>query len=375
MKSKADIPALTGIRGIAAWWIVLFHFQEYLAPYGIGVRLIKQGYLAVDVFFELSGFIIALNYANQFRALKLRDSFKFLGVRLARIYPLHLFVLALFLLNPLAIALFSSHPLPSVYGLGYFVMSLFLVQNWGFASSLAWNVPAWSISTEWLAYLFFPGAIWLAVRLAPSRWRAVLIIGILLCVLAGVFAAMGATLGDAIPQTGAFRCLIEFWLGMCLYLFWARGPAARWQANLAGAVAIGLFVIYSLGVPDFTVVPLAFLLLIFALTNERSFLSPLMMSRPVMFLGVVSYSTYMAHFFIKDWVKFMLVRDNVPPLIPILAYFAITAAASVLLYRLVEVPGRKLVRNWTMRLADRQPKVLLTNAPADGPLAAERVRN
>ena len=103
------LPALTGIRGLAAWWVVIYHFRDHYPddPSHLFSRVSGHGYLAVDFFFELSGFILALNYLHAFHNLNTRQAFHFLGLRLARIYPLHIFMLALFLLNPLAIALGS----------------------------------------------------------------------------------------------------------------------------------------------------------------------------------------------------------------------------------------------------------------------------
>ena len=108
----------------------------------------------------LSGFVLALNYAESFRG-GLAGATGFYRPRFARIYPLHFVILMAFLLNPAAIALFSTSGDTSAYRWDYFGLSLFLVQNWGLSSELAWNDPAWSISTEVFAYLLFPfAAMW-----------------------------------------------------------------------------------------------------------------------------------------------------------------------------------------------------------------------
>ena len=109
MSRPQVIPALTSLRGIAAWWVVLYHFREYLPsrwPEWL-MALTAHGYLAVDLFFILSGFVLALNYAESFRD-SLAGAAGFYRLRLARIYPLHFVMLTMFLLNPLAIALFSA---------------------------------------------------------------------------------------------------------------------------------------------------------------------------------------------------------------------------------------------------------------------------
>ena len=88
---RDDIRSLTGLRGVAAWWVVLYHFNELLpvSVHGWPTALLGRGYLAVDLFFILSGFIIAYNYLDGFSAFDPRKYLHFLGVRIARIYPLH----------------------------------------------------------------------------------------------------------------------------------------------------------------------------------------------------------------------------------------------------------------------------------------------
>ena len=118
MSRPQVIPALTSVRGIAAWWVVLYHFRENLpsrSPEWL-LALTAHGYLAVDLFFILSGFVLALNYAESFRG-SLAGATNFYQLRFARIYPLHFVMLMLFLLNPLAIALFSAGGDASAYGL------------------------------------------------------------------------------------------------------------------------------------------------------------------------------------------------------------------------------------------------------------------
>src|SRR5260221_174467 len=111
MSSSPSLPALTTIRGLAAWWVVLYHFKEEFPREFVGTPIfhfVAHGDFAVDLFFELSGFVIALNYASAFRRPTWMQYTKFLILRLARIYPLYIFILLIFLINPLAIALWSS---------------------------------------------------------------------------------------------------------------------------------------------------------------------------------------------------------------------------------------------------------------------------
>src|ERR1700730_5187087 len=154
------LPALTAMRGLAAWWVVLYHFRDEVpkALFGDTIySVISHGDLAVDFFIELSGFVIALRYAVQFNRASWAAYKDFLIARIARVYPLYIFVLILFVANPISVLFFSTSGTPGErYDPLYLLFSIPMVQNWGFTTSIGWNVPAWSVSTEWAAYICFP---------------------------------------------------------------------------------------------------------------------------------------------------------------------------------------------------------------------------
>jgi peptidoglycan/LPS O-acetylase OafA/YrhL len=359
--ASRPIDALTSIRGIAAWWIVIYHFREVLpnGMPGMLVNFMGSGYLAVDLFFELSGFVIALNYADKFRTISVSEIWKFIGLRLARVYPLHIFMLCLFLVNPIVIVLFSRHgDGGDRYNIEYFLLSVVLMQNWGFTQGLAWNIPAWSISTEWFAYLLFPALIWVSTRIARDVGRAcTLALALLVVLSAGVYAS-GVGLGADIQQFGLFRCVVEFWVGICLYYLrlYRTVPHAH-EGNVAALLAIICFAAYPiLGAPDYLIMPLGFFFLIYSLSHDSGILATLLNITPLRMIGLCSYSTYLVHYFVKDWVNFLLMKPGVTYEIPFLAYIAVTAVASVILYRFIEVPGRRAMRGLILRGASvRRP--------------------
>jgi peptidoglycan/LPS O-acetylase OafA/YrhL len=340
------VPALTSARGIAAWLIVAFHFREYLPRIG----LLAQGYLSVDFFFELSGFVIALNYLDvmSWPGPPGRRIARFLWLRLGRIYPLHLFVLCLMLANPAAILLFSSSgDAGGRYDPVYFLLSLGLVQNWGFADQLAWNVPAWSISAEWAIYLLFPAAAWLVQRLRPSILGDLAALLALAMVLALWCAWSGLDLGAAILRGGVVRCATEFGIGIFVYRIWnlRRSGGKRLYGDIASLAALGLVAAYAvLPLEDVIVMPASFALLIYSMADSRSALARWLDVVPLQWVGLTSYSTYMIHYWVKDWVKILFVTHGGPQLLPAVVYLAATAGLSVLLYHAVEVPGRAWLR-------------------------------
>ncbi len=350
MRGISRVAPLTSIRGLAAWWVAAYHFRDYLptTPDSWIVAIAARGFYAVDLFFILSGFVLHLNYSHLFSSPN-RESFqKFAAARFARVYPLHLFMMLVFLFNPLMIAMFSRQGLgqtDSRYNPIDYVLSLFLIQNWGFGDHGGWNVPSWSISTEFAAYILFPMASYFILRRVRSSAGAILAAIILLGTISIVFWSAGAaSLGENIAELGLPRCVLEFLTGMVLCSwFQQRGPAKGPVGPLVCAAVI-LTICFVGRVPDYFGVPAAFVFIVFALTSPTGPISNLLSWRPLLYLGEISYATYMVHYFIKDWVKFLLVRDGVPNWLVFSTFVVVTLLASVALYKWVEVPWRTRLR-------------------------------
>ncbi|HEX8482295.1 MAG TPA: acyltransferase [Allosphingosinicella sp.] len=360
---RCDLPALTGIRGLAAWFVVLYHTRLGLAPHlpeGADYALSK-GYLAVDLFFMLSGFVLWLNYSDRLRRDGMKAVPKYLARRVARVWPLHLFILGLTVAYASVVA--AAGELNVVhYPWEELPLHVLLVHNWGFTGGLTWNDPSWSISGEAGAYLLFPiivlGLDWR--RIAPVWSVAALLLLALL--LAAVMGWNGAAVLDRdIPRFGLLRAVTEFTMGTVVCALWQRwcgrrGAAAGLAAALvAGALLLGL----AAGAPETLVVPLllAGLLLALALTAESPG-NPLA-ARPLRYLGEISYSTYLVHFLLYILFKIAFVEDpaNVPP--ELVAFFLLlTFLASVALYHGVERPAqRALNRLFDRRLSRRAAQV------------------
>ncbi|WP_242140566.1 acyltransferase [Sphingomonas sp. TREG-RG-20F-R18-01] len=351
MTARAELRALTGVRGIAAWWVVLYHIRLSIAglpPFWLA--LFAKGYLAVDFFFLLSGFVLWLSWNDRLRSGGIGAIPGFLWRRLARIWPLHLFMLACATALALALAAIGKGD-AQAFPFAALPLHILLLQNWGFTDRLAWNDPSWSISTEWAAYILFP------VLAIVLDWRRVPTAGIVAAIVAlGVLlhAAMAGalTLGTDIWSLGLRRCLIEFVMGTATCALWSRyrttpiGPAMVALFVFGGAVTA-----CALGARETLVVPCgcAAGLLALALTSGLPG-NPL--AAPFFHrLGEISYATYLGHFLLFVVVKLVLVRDAhaVPP--PVIAlYLALVLASSVVLYARVEQPAQermnRLAKTW-----------------------------
>src|SRR5271156_6454871 len=84
---RSFLPPLTGVRGLAALWVLFFHLDAFV-PIG-EVPVISMGYVGVDVFFVLSGFILGHVHLDDFVDLSIGGIKRFLALRLSRVYPVH----------------------------------------------------------------------------------------------------------------------------------------------------------------------------------------------------------------------------------------------------------------------------------------------
>ncbi|WP_380787533.1 acyltransferase family protein [Sphingomonas sp. R86521] len=334
-----ELRALTSVRGIAAWFVVLYHIRLSIAGLPPGLRdVLAKGYLAVDFFFLLSGFVIWLTWHERLRA---RGSVvPFLRKRIARIWPLHLVILA----GAVTLALLlkaTGRPGSTDYPFAELPLHVLLVQNWGFTDRLTWNDPSWSISAELGAYLLFP----LLVRAVD--WRRVptpVLLGIAAAILLLLHVAMGApTLGTGIPRFGLLRCIAEFATGTIVAALWLRWRG-RGRAPIVAGTGLVLLIAWLLGAPETLVVPAAFasLLLVLALTSGAPG-NPLE-ARWLHYLGEISYATYLGHFML--WVVFKLAFVSDASAVPaglIGLYLVLVLGASIALYHMVERPAQRWI--------------------------------
>jgi peptidoglycan/LPS O-acetylase OafA/YrhL len=338
---EGELLALTSIRGIAAWWVVLFHLRLLLAPWlpRAAIAILDQGNLAVDLFFILSGFVIALNYGDRLAA-DWRATGDFLFRRFARIYPLHLLILLGFAAYIGAAVLFGSATIDG-QDPGYFIASLLLVQNWGVLHALKWNVPAWSISTEACAYLLFPFLLRLAAPSRRASWLLAAFVLLLGLSVPAFFAATGNDFPNAVPETGLFRCLVQFAMGVLLFELYRRLNGRRLAPLLIGAAAALGLAYASLGLP---VVALGWAALVLGLALGRDGL----LGNPVLvWLGRISYATYLCHYLALTIFKLLFVEGGKPVAPSLLAlYLVAVLAASALLYHGFERPAQRRLLSW-----------------------------
>ncbi|HEX8412526.1 MAG TPA: acyltransferase, partial [Sphingomicrobium sp.] len=289
----SELRSLTSARGVAAWLVVFYHIRNSIAGLPTSaLHFFDKGYLAVDFFFLLSGFVIWLSWGSRFQEQGLRIVPQFLKKRIARIWPLHAFVLggAIVFVGALAVTGRSS---PEAYPLGELPLHIMLMQNWGFTAALSWNDPAWSISSELAAYLLFPLlAVTIDWRRVPS-WAVLATIAALFVLLHATMSGLGAdNLGSDITRLGLIRCVMEFSAGTAVCALWLRWrDVPPVPATIAALMAAGLLGLGVMGAPETLAIPAAFaaILLLLALTSDHP-RNPLE-SRALHWLGEISYAT------------------------------------------------------------------------------------
>ena len=156
---------LDGLRIVAACAVVVLHYSDYFKDQHFGRFMIdhtRHFNLFVDLFFVVSGFVIARQYLD--RVGDAASTGRFLWRRIARIYPLHLATLAFYVV--IALALHSGLARtdnPARYPLSDLPAQLLLLHAFD-GERLTFNFPSWSLSAEMFCYLLFPLVAAIAAR-------------------------------------------------------------------------------------------------------------------------------------------------------------------------------------------------------------------
>lgn len=343
-----ELRQLTGARGIAAWAVVLYHLRLSIAGLpGPAVAVLGKGYLAVDFFFLLSGFVIWLAWHDRVGV----ETWRFWQKRVARIWPLHLAMLGFAL--GLALVLAARGRPDAAFPLAELPIQLLLVQMWGTTHALHWNDPAWSISAEVAAYLLFP---LLARATRWQRWSTPALVAVAGGVLVLLHLLIPApVLGVDIPRFAVIRCLAEFTAGTITAALYLR-PGRALPPLLAG---LALLAATCAGTPETLTIPAAFACLLLALA--RSPRNPLA-GAPFHWLGEISYATYLSHFLLWKAVKLALPTPQAGAVV-IAFFILLVLVASHLLYRRLELPAQR----WINRLGrnEQTPHALPGHGPKD----------
>jgi peptidoglycan/LPS O-acetylase OafA/YrhL len=357
---QPELVALTSLRGIAALFVLSHHFMYVMLeklPRFVPSHLFYKSYLWVDLFFMLSGFVLAYVYQSRFESAISKPNYrKFMWARFARVYPLHLCMLLLFLAFEffqqwmISAQVAGSERLDTPFTGSdspfTFLTNLLLLQT--FHWEAYWNQPAWSISAEWLIYFAVP---WLILSLHHASKKTMLISAIIIfAVLSSVEGYFGNLGMDYAGWPMLLRCFGECVLGVIAYRLyrdgnWQKFAAAKWTL---AALIFNLFLL-ALPIPGvFSVAGFFWLVLCAARIQEGK--NYLLTWAPLVYLGKISFSVYMFHWLVINILRAgsqYFTGQPLPQNLSLVGEFGVFFGATLvvlcvapLLYHFVETPLR-----------------------------------
>ena len=365
MAAGPRLHELDGLRGLLALYVAVYHLAAPLSQPGMALAwlhpLLEPAWFAVDMFFVMSGFVMAHVHGAEFGAGYGSPALRrFFVARVARLYPVHLFALVVMAIGILPFVLhkpeFTSPDGRFAWTAG---LASLLMLHGPWIAQRTWNYPAWSVSAEMHAYLVFPLLVPLIGRLRNAGAVALAAA----CTLVPFAVYQFGLAGETHPTNGWIvlaRVVPLFAVGMAVYRF--RSAAAMRSTAVACVAFVLVPVLLLIPASSALAVLLAPILLLSTLGHPgvRGVLS-----RPgFVWLGAISYSLYMTHAlvemfgvniavrrFARSW-HIDLVASPLASAALLLAAVGVAVLVGAATWRWIEVPGRRLVLRWLERRDD-----------------------
>jgi peptidoglycan/LPS O-acetylase OafA/YrhL len=368
IESRAQLSALTGLRFVAAAAVVAFHFVRWrFDSHGFLRQMLSCGFVAVGLFFVLSGFILVYAHGE----IRMRDRQarrEFWRARFARVYPLY----ALGMIFGACVTFWIGWNRPgefqSVGGVLRLAAVTLMLTGVSVRTMFLFNWAAWSLTSELVFYFLFPLIVERLRRVSPNRLIVYASLATLYTLdVVAVYTKLDLDhlgrplrLGDETVAFGHYlkffpvMHLHEFLWGMTAGILWQRfnayfkGISARALDAIVTACALIVIAVAMLGMGRLYVflhsglfAPL-FAIVIVALASGKSTTARLLSLRPIVILGEASYAIYMLHvplYLLMDkMLEHALTADA-----RCLVYLATLLAISIAIHYAWERPLRRLI--------------------------------
>jgi peptidoglycan/LPS O-acetylase OafA/YrhL len=301
--APARLESLDGMRGVLSLLVALAHLQFY-GNYRDS-ELLSGMYMMIDFFFVLSGYVIAQSSLDRLGSW--REVYTFMIRRFGRVYPMHFLVLCAFVAMEL-IKLAASQSVatnnppfhPPTYSVASLPANFLLLQSWNLFDAPTWNVPSWSISTEFYVYISF------ALGVFFLRQRLVYVAPVIIAAASSALY-FNVEHGDATYQFGGLRCLSGFYCGYLLYLI--NQPTRERVRKSTPSYVFTLVELLTLFLAGWfmrahgddrwaLLAPFIFTYVTWLFSFDGGLLSKVLSWKPLQVLGEISFTTYIIHDFV-----------------------------------------------------------------------------
>ncbi|ANO34976.1 acyltransferase [Vibrio breoganii] len=360
---KKRFESLDAFRGLCAVCLVVYH----MALIGSITELdfFKKSTILVEFFFVLSGFVLAHAYA-----FGPKISFiNYVKARILRIYPLHIFMLLIFIiLEAINLLLYKSGysfgtvPFSDKNGLDQLLPNFLLLQSWlPFTHPLSFNGPSWSISVEFYMYLILFATIVIFKKQRLFIWVSISSIAFMMLFVKYDF-----------PSRQVFRGLSCFFAGAVVYVFYNKFRNIKFDGTIASLVEMLLLLCVVLITQSdleyrSILASLLFVFVVLVYSYEFGCVSRLLKGDFFQLLGKISFSIYMTHYALVIIIKscFMVIQNitgkRVAPLVngsrfidlgsPLMnnlllfLFIFLVIVTSLITYRYVEIKTKDFIVN------------------------------
>lgn len=346
---------LDALRGIAALGVVFWHYRAHFDARPLSTLLYpfyNAGFLLVDFFFVLSGYVIARAYWRESRQNQL---FQNVWSRIARLYPLHLCLLLISAGLVISLPAWANNPNFELANdnLKHFLLNLFLLNQVGLQNGFSFDTPAWSISTEFVTNIAF-----LAFIALSTRSRVALVIGLAAAMLLLVIQHPGfhQSMAFGYVDESLLRCLLGFGTGVGLYLlldrlsygswFESRAPLSNGLATCSLIAMVYLMIASRAHPPSWHyLASICVATGCVGIVPQAPFVRNLLRTGALVFLGDISYSIYLVHYPLQLALysvtqRFSLRLDYRNPLV-LFGFLALVLGLAAVTQRYLELPAQR----------------------------------